>query len=121
MHLLEHRLVQKAASRDFFFLDQRITGDGEISIVILRNPAYLVLPWLMKPYIGHLDSIKGHFNNRLCWCRVTVECAFGRLKGCWPCLFMRLDISGKNIPMAIAACCVLHNICKAKGEKFLSG
>lgn len=81
-------------------------------------PAYPGLPWLMKLYTGHLDSTKEQFNYQLSRCSMTVECAFGHLKGRWHCLLTRFDISQKNIPMVISACCVLHNICEAKGGKF---
>ncbi|XP_065414936.1 uncharacterized protein LOC135973811 isoform X1 [Chrysemys picta bellii] len=42
-----------------YFPDQKIPlGDVEMPIVILRDPAYLLLPWIMKPYTGNLDSSK---------------------------------------------------------------
>ncbi|XP_053871665.1 uncharacterized protein LOC128830052 [Malaclemys terrapin pileata] len=67
-----------------FFPDQKITvGDVEMSIVILGDPAYPLMPWLMKPYTGSLDSSQDLFNYRLSKCRMVVECAFGRLKARW--------------------------------------
>ncbi|KAG6934499.1 hypothetical protein G0U57_016940, partial [Chelydra serpentina] len=64
-----------------YFPDQKTTvGDVEMPIVILRDPAYPLMPWLMKPYTGVLDSEKELFNYRLSKCRMVVECAFGRLK-----------------------------------------
>ncbi|CAM4466449.1 unnamed protein product [Lepidochelys kempii] len=64
-----------------YFPDQKITvGDVEMPIVILRDPAYPLMPWLMKPYTGGLDSSKEQFNYRLSKCRMVVECAFGHLK-----------------------------------------
>ncbi|CAM5111973.1 unnamed protein product [Natator depressus] len=67
-----------------FFPDQKITiGDVEIPIVILGDSAYPLMPWLMKPYTGSLDSSKELFNYRLSKCRMVVECAFGHLKACW--------------------------------------
>ncbi|CAM5150989.1 unnamed protein product [Natator depressus] len=63
------------------FPDQKITvGDVEMPIVILGDPAYPLMPWLMKPYTGSLDSSQELFNYRLSKCRMVVECAFGRLK-----------------------------------------
>ncbi|CAM4633405.1 unnamed protein product [Caretta caretta] len=49
-----------------YFPDQKITvGDVEMPIVILGDPAYPLMPWLMKPYTGTLDSSKEQFNYRL--------------------------------------------------------
>ncbi|CAM5140038.1 unnamed protein product [Natator depressus] len=67
-----------------FFSDQKITiGDAEMPIVILGDPAYPLMPWLMKPYTGSLDSSQELFNYRLSKCRMVVECAFGCLKARW--------------------------------------
>ncbi|CAM5144384.1 unnamed protein product [Eretmochelys imbricata] len=105
-----------------YFPEQKITiGDVEMPIVILGDPAYPLLPWLMKPYTGTLDSGKEQFNYRLSKCRMVVECAFGRLKVRWCCLLTRLDLSTTNIPIVIAACCVLHNICESKGKTLMAG
>ncbi|XP_065435901.1 uncharacterized protein LOC135979501 isoform X1 [Chrysemys picta bellii] len=65
-----------------YFPDHKITvGDVEMPVVILGDPAYPLMPWLMKPYTGVLDREKELFNYRLSKCRMVVECAFGRLKG----------------------------------------
>uniref|UniRef100_A0A8C4YQS5 Putative nuclease HARBI1 n=1 Tax=Gopherus evgoodei TaxID=1825980 RepID=A0A8C4YQS5_9SAUR len=61
-----------------FSPDRKITvGDVEMPIVILGDPAYPLMPWLMKLYTGKLDRSKDWFNYRLSRCRMTVECAFG--------------------------------------------
>ncbi|XP_065437947.1 uncharacterized protein LOC135980972 [Chrysemys picta bellii] len=105
-----------------FFPDQKITvGDVEMPIVILGDPAYPLMPWLMKPYTDTLDSSQDLFNYRLSKCRMVVECAFGRLKVRWRSLLSRIDLSKINIPIVIAACCALHNICESKGETFMAG
>uniref|UniRef100_A0A8C0J8B7 DDE Tnp4 domain-containing protein n=1 Tax=Chelonoidis abingdonii TaxID=106734 RepID=A0A8C0J8B7_CHEAB len=102
-----------------FFPDRKITvGDVEMPIVILGDPAYPLMPWLMKPYTGKLDRSKDRFNYRLSRCRMTVECAFGRLKGRWRSLYGKLDVGESSIPAIITACCILHNICEGKGETF---
>ncbi|CAM4684816.1 unnamed protein product [Lepidochelys kempii] len=105
-----------------YFPDQKITiGNVEMPMVILGDPAYPLLPWLIKPYTGSLDSRKEQFNYRLSKCRMVVECAFGRLKARWHCLLTRSDRSATSFPIVIAACCVLHNICESKGKTFMAG
>ena len=55
-----------------------------VSVVILGNPAYTLLPWLMKAYprVG-LSAKQTKFNRRLSRSCVVVECAFDTLKGRW--------------------------------------
>ncbi|CAM2115596.1 unnamed protein product [Caretta caretta] len=104
------------------FPDQKITvGDVEMPIVILGDPAYPLMPWLMKPYTGSLDSSQELFSYRLSKCRMVVECAFGCLKVRWRSLLTRLDLSKTNIPTVITVCCALHIFCESKGETFMAG
>ncbi|CAM4497661.1 unnamed protein product [Lepidochelys olivacea] len=94
-----------------YFPDQKITvADVEMPIAILGDSAYPLMPWLMKPYTGSLDSSQELFNYRLSKCRMVVECAFGRLKARWRSLLTRLDFSEINIPIVVTACCMLHRI-----------
>ena len=98
---------------------KRIAGK-EVPIVVLGDPAYPLLPWLMKafPDNGRLTQQQKTFNFRLSSARVVVEHAYGRLKGRWRCLLKRLDISVEDVPIVVAACCVLHNICEKNGDRF---
>ncbi|XP_074844273.1 uncharacterized protein LOC142009716 isoform X2 [Carettochelys insculpta] len=48
--------------------------------VISGDPAYPLLPGLMKPYTEALDPSKENLNHRLSRCRMVVECTFGHLK-----------------------------------------
>ena len=59
----------------------------------------------------NLDPTKVQFNTVLSKIRVIVERALGVLKGRWRCLRKELEILAENVPGAIAACCILHNIC----------
>ncbi len=50
---------------------------------------------------------------------MTVERAFGRLKGRWRCVLKRCDAHISLVPYIISACCVLHNFCEIYGEEFI--
>lgn len=81
----------KGCKQEHFFLDQYIhIGEIAMPIMILANPLF---PWLMKLQNGLLDSSKERFNQLLSRCRITMKCAFGRLKGQWRHLITRLDLS----------------------------
>ena len=59
-----------------------------------------------------------HFNSILSSTRMVVEGALGRFKGRFRCLLKRNDNTLKYLPVKIAACCVPHNICEARGDDF---
>uniref|UniRef100_K7EXP0 DDE Tnp4 domain-containing protein n=1 Tax=Pelodiscus sinensis TaxID=13735 RepID=K7EXP0_PELSI len=80
-----------------------------------------LMPWLMKPFSGHLDASRELFNSHLNWACFQEECAFGRLKKRFRCRLTQLDIGERDIPKVVAACCVLHNLVERKGETFLPG
>lgn len=70
------------------------------------------------PDTGNLTEDQRYFNQRLSRARMTVECAFGRLKGRWRCLAKRFDVDIALVPTVIVACCTLHNICEQHNEAF---
>ncbi|RXN04613.1 nuclease HARBI1 [Labeo rohita] len=92
----------------------------QVPIMLLGDPAYSLRPWIMKGYpdTGNLTDGQRYVNQRLSRARMTVECAFGRLKGRWRCLAKRLDVDIALVPTVIAACCTLHNICEKHNEKY---
>ena len=90
-------------------------------MVILGDPVYPLLPWLMKPFDhGGLTGQQKTFNYSLSRARIVVENVFGRLKGRWRCLLKRNDTFIEDMPLAtvISACCVLHNISEVHRDQF---
>ena len=74
----------------------------------------------MKLYTdnGWLNAKEWRLNYQLSRARMVVECAFGRLKGRWRSLLKRNDTSIQFTNLYVAACCVLHNICKIHRDEF---
>jgi len=57
----------------------------EVPLVILGDAAYPLLPWLMRPYTEGrgITPEQSVFNHRLSQARMTLERAFGCLKGAY--------------------------------------
>ena len=97
--------------------DKIIEGES-IRLVVVGDPAYPLLPWLVK---GHLSSPRltpeqESFNVYLSSLRVGVENTFGILKARWRVLLKRSDFHFTFTPTVIATCCALHNFCQLQRE-----
>ena len=111
-------LYNKCMKGTFVPKRPKIIEGVEVPLLILGDPAYPLLPWLMKPYIENssITSRERNYNYRQSRARMVVENAFGRLKGRWRCLLKRMDTHICNVPNIVASCVVLHNICEMYGD-----
>ena len=81
--LANSSLYHKANNGELLPDWKRTINGVEVPLVLLRDPAYPLLPWLMKPYRENsaVTPQRTHFNYCLSRARVVVEDAFGRWKG----------------------------------------
>ena len=75
------------------FYKEIIPGHTPVPPLLLGDPAYPLLSYLMKEYSSGMENRQIYFNNRLRIVRNQIECAFGRLKGRCRILERTIDLS----------------------------
>ena len=119
--VLRSSTFQQAEGQIILSTPLKDVDNVKIRPLLLSDRAYPATLWQVKPYkqIIMLNHSQKKFNKALSSARVTIERAFGVLKGHWRCLLKRLDNNLENIPDIILACCVLHNITQLKGDNYI--
>ena len=95
-----------------------VAGMDPVQVFILGDPAYPLLPYVMKEYPnGGATQEEQYYGYRLCSARNVIECAFGRLKARFSLLRRAMDINLLDLPTVVYACFVLHNFCEINKER----
>ena len=92
--------------------NELIPGRVPVPPILLGDPAYPLLPNVMKEFNTCVDGKQLNFNNSLRSARNQIERAFGRLNARWRILNRSLDVDMDFAIKLTYACFLLHNLCE---------
>ena len=99
------------------FHKELLPGHERVPQLLLGDPAYPLLPYVMKEHEHCSSNKEVIFNQMLRSARNMIECVFGCLKARWRILLRPMDIPVEKLQNVIYACFVLNNFCEeVKGE-----
>lgn len=81
-----------------FFKNPKLINDVYVDYVVIGDPAYPLLPWLLKGYTGRVTPWEESFNSYMNSARITVEQTIGRLKSRWRILKKTNEMDYRFIP-----------------------
>ncbi len=118
--ILRNSWVFRDASRGHILTTPvfQLNQSTKIKPYLLGDAAYPLSEWLIKPFpqVKDIDHGQKMFNLALSQARVSIERAFGTLKGRWRLLLGKVILEPSFAADVVVACSVLHNICQDRQE-----
>ena len=110
-HVFVNYKVQESFPSGNFKISYKelLPGHESVPQLLLGDPAYPLLPYVMKEHEHCSSNEEVIFTQMLRSARNMIECVFGRLKARWRMLLRIMDIPVEKLPNIIYACFVLHN------------
>ena len=95
-------------------VDRQLTKDDTYSIrpMLKEDPAYPLLPGLLKEYDHCSIDSEVMFDTKLRSVRNQIECASGSFNAMWRILNRPIDLGIEFLPSIISSCFILHNYCE---------